>query len=116
MKDERHELSRRQFISTAAATASAASLLLPSVARAQSGGTLRVGLVGCGGRGTGAAAQALQADPQTKLVAVGDAFEDRLQTSLKALKAQDNLSEKIDVTPDQCFVGFDAFEKVIRSV
>jgi predicted dehydrogenase len=113
---DRTELSRREFISASAAAAIAGTALSHSKVRAQEGGTLRVGLVGCGGRGTGAAAQALNADQDVKLVAMGDAFADRLETSLKTLRAQDDVAKKIDLSPEQCFVGFDAYEKVIQGV
>ena len=77
-------ISRRQFIgSSAAATALAA---VPH-AHAAGSDVLRVGLIGCGGRGTGAAAQALKADPNVKLVAMADAFEDRLEQSLDTPQA-----------------------------
>jgi predicted dehydrogenase len=74
---------------------------------------LKVGLIGCGGRGTGAAEQALNADPNVKLVAMGDAFSDRLQSSLKILKK--TLPDKVDVKEENCFVGFDAYKAVIAA-
>ena len=64
----------------------AAQLGVAQRAYAAENNTLKVGLVGCGGRGTGAAAQALTADPNTELVAMGDAFADRLESSLNNLK------------------------------
>jgi predicted dehydrogenase len=76
--------------------------------------TLRVGLVGCGGRGTGAAAQALAADPNARLVALGDAFSDRLHQSLKTLREQPGIGARIDVPGDRWFVGFDAYKGVIE--
>ncbi|MCI0721607.1 MAG: Gfo/Idh/MocA family oxidoreductase, partial [Acidobacteria bacterium] len=76
---------------------------------------LRVGLVGCGGRGTGAATQALAADKNVKLVAMADAFEDRLKASLERLKADKKTGHKVDVASDRCFVGFDAYQKLIDS-
>jgi predicted dehydrogenase len=102
--------SRRDFLraSTAAALASG----LPHV-HAAGDSVLRVGLVGCGGRGTGAAAQALKADKEVKLVAMGDAFSDRLRQSLNLLKRDEELASKIDVKPESCFVGFDAYKDVI---
>ena len=106
--------SRRQFIQGTTAAALSAPLVLNST-RAQEGSTLRVGLVGCGGRGTGAAAQALNADKNVKLVAMGDAFQDRLESSLKVLQSQ-KLEEKLDVTPENRFVGFDAYKEVIKRV
>jgi hypothetical protein len=95
------ELSRRQFLksSTLAAVAGpvlAQSALAQNEASAKTG-ILRVGLIGCGGRGTGAAAQALEADPNTKIVALGDAFKDRLQLSLETLKAQKDIADRVQV-------------------
>ena len=107
------EYSRRDFLKAS----TAATLAAPFIGRAQGeeAGTLRVGLVGCGGRGTGAAAQALAADRNVKLVAVGDAFEDRLQGSLKTLEKQSEVAAKIDVPPERRFVGFDAYKRVIEN-
>ena len=78
-------------------------------------GTLRVGLVGCGGRGTSAAAQALNADTNVKFVAMGDAFADRLESSLKVLEKQ-AIAPKLDVAEENRFVGFDAYKEVIKRV
>jgi predicted dehydrogenase len=113
------ELSRRQFLKSSTAAAIAGSFVA-NQAMAQErtispGETLRVGLIGCGGRGTGAAAQALAADSNVKLVALGDAFKDRLQGSLETLKKQENIAKKLDVPEDRCFVGFDAYKQVIAS-
>ena len=77
----------------------------------------KVGLIGCGGRGTGAAAQALNADQNVKLVAMADAFEDRLQTQPRpALQKDEAIAGKIDVPPERRFVGFDAYKQVIAGV
>jgi predicted dehydrogenase len=76
---------------------------------------LRVGLVGCGGRGTGAATQALAADSNVKLVALADAFEDRLEQSLATLQRDEKVSSKIDVPRERRFVGFDAYKKLLES-
>lgn len=75
--------------------------------------TLRLGLVGCGGRGTGAAAQAMAADANVTLVAMGDAFENSLKGSLNTLKKE--RGAQVQVTPEKCFVGLDAYKKVIES-
>ena len=106
---------RREFIKTSAAAAIAAPFILTSSARAQGspGETLRIGLVGCGGRGSGAAAQALKADKNVELVAVGDAFEEQIKRALPGLKKVS--PEKFKVEPDRCFSGFDAYKKVIDS-
>jgi predicted dehydrogenase len=76
---------------------------------------LKVGLIGCGGRGTGAAANALMADPNVKLVALGDAFSDHLESSLATLRAQPEIAAKIDVPPERRFTGFDAYKGVIEA-
>jgi predicted dehydrogenase len=81
------------------------------------GGTdlLRVGLVGCGGRGTGAAVNALRADRNVKLVALADTFRDRLESSQAALRREDGLAPKIDVPAERRFVGFDACDRLLRA-
>ncbi len=111
-----HPLSRRDFIKTSALVtgALAGPAILPSgLFAAENNETLRVGLVGCGGRGSGAADQALKADKNVVLVAMGDAFDDRLQSSLKGLQTAHG--DKVKVTPEKCFVGLDAYQKVIDS-
>ncbi|HJZ54561.1 MAG TPA: Gfo/Idh/MocA family oxidoreductase [Gemmataceae bacterium] len=105
--------SRREFLKTSATAVAASSVLLPG-AYAAGNDTLRVGLVGCGGRGTGAAKQALRADPKVKLVAMCDAFMDRLEGSLAELKNIKDIAEKIDVTPDRCFDGFEGYQKLLN--
>jgi predicted dehydrogenase len=103
---------RREFLVSAAAGTLA--LTVSQSAHAAGGELLKVGLIGCGGRGSGAATQALRADPNVKLWAMGDAFEDRLQTSLKALSRAEDLTAKVDVPPERQFVGFDAYQLVIE--
>ena len=105
--------SRREFLTAAAAGAVA----LGSVPFVHAGGndTLKIGLIGCGGRGTGAATQALHADPNVKLTALGDLFDDHLQSSLKTLRGDGDIGAKVDVKPDHCFVGFDAYKQVLAT-
>ncbi len=105
------DLSRREFVRTTAAVASASALAIPTWAHASGDDTIRVGFIGCGGRGTSAAGQALNADPNVKLVAMGDAFKDRLDDSLNRLKASH--SDRVDVPAERQFIGFDAYKKVI---
>jgi predicted dehydrogenase len=112
--------SRRDFLqmATAAAVGGAAlagTVNLAAVAHAAGSDVLRVGLVGCGGRGTKAAAEALRADPNAKLIALADAFEDRLDLSLTQLLKRDDVAGKIDVPRERRFVGFDAYEELIAS-
>ena len=114
--DRPFRTSRRDFLKTtstlAAAGALAGGLSLGRSAHAAGDDVLRIGLIGCGGRGTGAAANALGADKNCKLVALADAFGDRLQSSLDVLKQQ--AGEKVAVQPDRCFVGLDAGDKLIQ--
>jgi predicted dehydrogenase len=108
---------RRTFLKASAASAASAAVAATFTgAHAAGSETLRVGLVGCGGRGTGAAREALRADPNVKLVALCDAFMDRLQDSLANLKKIRDISAKIDVPPDRCFDGFDGYKKLLDCV
>jgi myo-inositol 2-dehydrogenase/D-chiro-inositol 1-dehydrogenase len=107
--------SRRRFLKTSIA-ASAAGAFLSRNAYPAGNDLLRVGLIGCGGRGTGAAAEALAADPNVKLVAMGDAFADHIETSLAQLQQDTKIAGKIDVPPERRFSGFDNFKHVIDSV
>ena len=110
--------SRRSFLKTSTTAAIGGSLfsqLAPPAVHAAGNNTLRLGLVGCGGRGTGAARQALVADPDTQLVAMGEAFEDRLQASLKTLGHQADVASRVKVDSSRQHVGFDAYKKVIES-
>jgi predicted dehydrogenase len=118
-QDKPGKSSRRDFLKTSAASVAGATLsaqlgAVPGV-HAAGGDTLRVGLIGCGGRGTGAATQALHADPNVKLVAMGDVFDDHLQHSLNTLRNDEGIAKKVDVKPDHCFVGFNAYKQVLAS-
>lgn len=107
---------RRDFLKTSAAIGSvlAAPAILPgNLFAGTNSDTLKVGLVGCGGRGTGAAAQALGADKNVILTAVGDAFPEPIEPALKTLSK--DFSDKLKVTPEHRFVGLDAYQKVIDS-
>lgn len=107
--------SRRTFLKTAGTVAAILPLAHqfgfasgPLPARKK---TLKIGLIGCGGRGTGAAAQALKADPDVQLVAMGDIFEDQITTAYDALMKIE--PDKVKVKGRHKFVGFDAYQKVI---
>ena len=107
-------VSRRTFLQTSTAAALAASL---APARAQiAGQKLKLGLIGCGGRGTGAAAQALTADSNTEMWAMGDVFTDALDKSHKALATQyGDKPGRMTVPDDRKFIGLDAYQKVLAS-
>ncbi len=107
---------RRDFMKSASVAAlgtAAAQLALQNGAYASGDDTIKVGLVGCGGRGTGAAGQALSTNGNVKLVAVGDAFENRAKGAIKELK--DQKGERVAVDDGKVFIGFDAYQKVIDS-
>ncbi|MHC4127474.1 MAG: Gfo/Idh/MocA family protein [Planctomycetota bacterium] len=102
-------LSRRQFVKTTAAT----TLLSVPFVHGAGSDTIRVGLIGCGGRGTGAASQALNADRGVVVTAMGDVFEGRVSGSLARLTKQD--PDRVRVPSEAQFFGFDAYRKVIDS-
>ncbi|MEZ6243242.1 MAG: Gfo/Idh/MocA family oxidoreductase [Phycisphaerales bacterium] len=72
-----------------------------------------VGLIGCGGRGTGAAWNALEADPSVNIVALADVFQDRLDGALGHLNGEASWNGRIDVPAERRFVGFEAYEKLL---
>jgi predicted dehydrogenase len=111
--DPQSTTSRRDFLKTTgqvAATSALAGVAVPAVHAAEDN-TIQVALVGCGGRGTGAAANALATKSgPIKLVAMADVFEDKLERSVNSLKREP--SEKVDVA-DRKFLGFDAYQKAM---
>lgn len=119
-----NEIDRRNFIATSA-TAAVGTALLPTSARAEAAGDreIKIALVGCGGRGTGAAVQALSTYGRVKLWAMADAFEDQLEKSHKGLTAggikfsqsteAGPPTDRVDVPPERRFVGLDAYRKVM---
>jgi predicted dehydrogenase len=106
---------RRQFLGTSLAAGAALSLPLAVSRAAHAAGTegFRVGLIGCGGRGCGAAANAMNAAPDIKLVAMADLFEDRLRPARERLK--EGYPDQVQVDDEHLFHGFDAFRAVIGS-
>jgi myo-inositol 2-dehydrogenase/D-chiro-inositol 1-dehydrogenase len=112
--------SRREFMKSSTAAAVGAGLLgglaLSPRAFAKGDDTIRVGLIGCGGRGCGAVGDCLRANEATKLVAVGEIFEDRLQAGLKGLQAAfHSQPDRIAVDEAHRFTGFDAYKQVLGS-
>ena len=107
---------RRDFLKTSAAVAGALSLAAVPFVHADGDETLKVGLIGCGGRGTGAASQALSTRGNVKLVAMGDAFQWQLDNSYNGLKqALADKPDRLAVPEENKFVGLDAYQKVINS-
>src|SRR6516225_10211057 len=105
--------SRRDFLktSTAGLIAAAGWGRIPG-AYAAGSESIKVGVIGCGARGTGAANNVLRAAPGVKIVAMGDAFKDHLDVSLKELA---QFGDQVDVPPERQFVGFGAYENVLAS-
>jgi len=118
--DHSAESTRRDFLKTSSAVALGTSALgalgLNNSVYASGDDTIKVGLIGCGGRGTGAATQALSTNGNVKLVAVGDAFEDNARNVLNGVKGGlGDKADRVQVSPEKIFTGFDAYQKVIDS-
>jgi len=125
---KKSSISRRNFLGKAA-TVSAAGIIVPSIIsscaretkkavpavswldQAPDGPVLKAGVIGCGGRGTGAATNFLSAGPNLQVTALGDTFKDRIDQCRESILKQKGQ----EVPEENCFVGFDAFEKVIDS-
>ncbi|MFW6171827.1 MAG: Gfo/Idh/MocA family protein [Planctomycetota bacterium] len=109
--------SRRTFLqhSSAAVMGGAIAATLGRVPTVHAAGSdqLKVGLVGCGGRGSGAAVNAMGADDNVCLTALADLFPDQIEKAKKNLGTR--IGDKYHVTDDRCFVGFDAYKKLIDS-
>lgn len=115
MSDEK--TTRRDFIRTTGAVAIGSTLVsgfgIPAMGFSRNSDTLKVGLIGCGGRGTGAANQALTADDNVVLWAMGDIFDDRISESHSNLLKLH--PDKMKVDKDRKFVGLDSYQKVLDS-
>jgi predicted dehydrogenase len=103
--------SRRDFIRASAA--SVAALGITGRAHAEGKDTVRVGIIGCGGQGTRDLISCVKSSPGVQIVAMGDLFEDRLEESIDKLRKE--VPDALKVTPDQRFVGFDAYKKVVQT-
>ena len=110
---------RREFIKSSslvvAGGALAGSLGIARTAHAGADETIKVALIGCGSRGSGAITDCLDAKPNVKLIAMADIFEDRLNFSLKELQRIEKFKGRIEVPSDQKFVGFDAYKKALET-
>ncbi|MCS7471017.1 Gfo/Idh/MocA family oxidoreductase [Stieleria sp. ICT_E10.1] len=111
---------RRQFLATTTKAAAAATTLAaarPQTVHAAEDNMIRVGLLGCGGRGTGAAINALTVDngPMT-LVAMGDVSENKMKSSYTSLSEKKKIGTKVDVPEERRYIGFDAYKKVMDTL
>ena len=114
--DKGQGTTRRDFLKNSAILASAAVAGSGSIARnayAAGSDIIKVGMIGCGGRCTGAAAEALTADPGARLVAMCDILDVRIKTKRERLKQQ--FKDQVMVDDDHCFPGFDGYKQVIES-
>ena len=106
--------SRRDFLKTSGVLAGTvlASQMFPKHVHASGNDMIKVGLIGCGGRGLGSAVDALTADPQTELYSVADVFPERTQ---RIAGIRDRFGARVTVTPERCFEGFDAYQKLLAT-
>ncbi|MFD1142270.1 Gfo/Idh/MocA family protein [Larkinella insperata] len=118
-ESNRRDAGRREFLKQSGLLTGGALLTtLPSFAssygfHSSADDTIKVALVGCGGRGRGAALQALKSKQNVKIVAIADAFRDQLDEAYKILNQNPELAKRVDVPEERKFVGFDAYQKAI---
>ena len=109
---------RRNFLQASGAALGAGLLSgssgIASGAFADGGETIRIGLIGCGGRGTGAAAQALATEGPVQLVAMADVFQSKMDGSYNGLKKKHK--DQVDVPPDRRHIGFDGYKKALDTL
>ncbi|MBL9031085.1 MAG: Gfo/Idh/MocA family oxidoreductase [Phycisphaerae bacterium] len=107
-------LTRREFVK-ASTLAAATAAIAPEALAKRRGAPLRAGVVGCGGRGTGAAVNFLEADSSTRIVALADVFEDRIRGCRSELAKLDGvLAGRGTVADERCYVGFDGYQRMIE--
>ena len=118
-KNRKKEITRRDFLATGAVAATAISgFPFVRTAHAQSAKPLKVGLIGCGGRGTASLREALQAAPNIHVTALADPFKDRVERASKSLKdpkRMGKLIQGVEVKPDHCFAGLDGYKKLLET-
>jgi myo-inositol 2-dehydrogenase / D-chiro-inositol 1-dehydrogenase len=115
--NENSSVSRRTFVQTTAAAT--AAMMFPGAAPVAGSDVIRVGVIGCGGRGTGAAMDVMRSSDGVEVVALGDLMPDRLAqcraTLAKSSASNAALAAKYKVTDDRAFAGFDAYQKVLAT-
>lgn len=113
-----HTVSRRDLLRGSSAAAGTFLVVRPELVRGAGKEKIKAGVVGCGGRGTQAVIDSLTGDPNVELTAMADVFEDKLETSWRRLSDKERnpkIAERVKVPPDQRFVGFDAFQKILKT-
>ncbi|MSQ96052.1 MAG: Gfo/Idh/MocA family oxidoreductase [Gemmataceae bacterium] len=110
------DATRRHFLKTSAVAGGAlAASVLTNAHAQQNNDVIRVGLIGCGGRGSGAIEQCLRADENCRLVAVADTFRDRANRCLTGLRGNAAVRAKVDVPDGRVFIGLEAYQQVIAA-
>jgi predicted dehydrogenase len=116
MSGQKTRLSRRSFLkSTAGASAAAATFNILHEAHAANADLIKVGLIGCGNRGTGAAQDCLKSASNLKLIAMADIFKDHLDAAREKIKANKQVAEGFAVDDDHCFAGLDAYKQLLKT-
>lgn len=115
MSETQSTMTRRGLMGAAA---TAFTIIKPELVKGAGKEKLKAGLIGCGGRGTGAVGQILEGNDNVEIVAMADIFEDKLEGSLRRLREGQQpqaIKDRVKVTPEHRFVGFDAYKKLIAS-
>jgi len=107
-------LSRRSFLTGSTAGAATFTIVRPELVRGAAPAKLKAGLIGVGGRGTGAVDNLLTGNDNVEVVAMADVFEDHLERNLARLK-QRKFADRVNVGPEHRFVGFEAYKKLVAS-
>ena len=117
MKKNNRTINRRRFLEHSAKITAAGLIMsrLPANSKKLISieGEIKVALIGCGGRGAGAASQAIEADPDVRLVSVADAFGDRAEECLKTLSEKYETTDQININRETVFTGFDGYKNAI---
>jgi len=115
MKTPIHPVSRRSFLRNGSAGLAGAALVssFPHIVNAQAAKAVRIGIVGCGGRGSGALVDSMKADPYVELVAMGDVDAAKLEASHKNISAK--FEKQVKVPDSNKFVGLDAIDRVLAT-
>jgi len=108
-------LTRRSWVKNSAVGAAAFTIVRPELVRGWGQAKLRAGVIGVGGRGTGAVRDLLTGNPNVEVVAMADIFEDHLERNLGRLKSNPQFADRVKVDPEYRLIGFDAYKKLIAT-
>lgn len=112
---ESSEKSKSKKITKTRLAATAAAGSIASVLHAAGTGKIKVGLLGCGGRGNGAIKQNLNADPGIEVIALADLFDSKVQSTRQRLENDENYKGRVNISNENCFSGFDCHERIAQS-